>query len=338
MYRIYASKTAFVGASILMAVALNATPAFADTTWTMVSGYPEHSFFTKNIHKFIDEVETKTNGKLKIKLYSNSSLIKLNSIKRAVSVGQAQIGEIRLAVYTNEDQMYGLDNIPSVGGTYQSSRLLMQLQKPYFDQIMAKENLKTIAYVAWPGQGFYTKMKLTGLKDLKGVPIRMYSTETKHIADLLGMQATILPFADVPQALSTGLVDALWTSAQTGTDVQAWDYLKYYTYTETEHNKNAYIVNTEALAKLDQKTQKIIIEAGRHATESGWEMSKQATKDTTQALRDHGMVVTMQAPADILKKMDEIGKQLADEWLKKATPEQAAVLNTYYKELKAEKQ
>ncbi len=332
----FTGKTMFLGSSFALAATLLATPALADTTWTMVNGYPEHSFFTKNIHQFIDEIESRTNGKLKIKLYSNGSLVKHDSIKRAVSTGQAQLGEVRLAVYSNEDAMYGLDNIPNLTDTYESAWQLMEAQRPYFDDIMAKQNMKTVAFVAWPGQGFYTKEKLNGLDDLKGVSIRMYSTETKRFADMMGMQATILPFADVPQALSTGLVSALWTSAQTGTDVQAWDYLKYYTYTESEHNKNAFLVNTKALAKLDAETQDIIMEAGRHATKRGWEMSKQATKETIQALADNGMIVEMDAPKDILDKMDEIGARLEAEWLENATPAQAAVLEAFHKVAKAQ--
>lgn len=37
----------------------------------------------------------------------------------------------------------------------------------------------------------------------------------------LGFEATILPFAEIPQAFATGLIDALFIPPQTGIDVRA---------------------------------------------------------------------------------------------------------------------
>ncbi|MCG8545287.1 MAG: ABC transporter substrate-binding protein, partial [Alphaproteobacteria bacterium] len=56
--------------------------------WVMASGYPDNNFHTVNINKFIDEVQTKSGGKLKITLHSNGTLIKLDAMKRAVQAGQ----------------------------------------------------------------------------------------------------------------------------------------------------------------------------------------------------------------------------------------------------------
>jgi TRAP-type C4-dicarboxylate transport system substrate-binding protein len=108
--------------------------------------------------------------------------------------------------------------------------------------------------VPWPGQGFYTKQPVAGLADLKGQKLRIYSKQTQQLGEKLGMEALILPFAEVPQAFSTGMIQSLWTSAQTGTDVKAWEYTKHFTYTGTMHNKNAIIVNERAFRALDPAT------------------------------------------------------------------------------------
>ncbi len=240
-----------------------------------------------------------------------------------------QLGEIRLAVYSNENAIYGLDNIPNLASTYGAERRLTEVQKPYFDKLLDKQGMKIIAYEPWPGQGFYTKKKVNSLKDLKGQKIRIYSKLTEKMARMVGMNPTILPFADVPQAFSTSLIEAMWTSAQTGTDVQAWDFTKYFTYTGSEHNKNAFLVNKKALDSLDKKTRKIVLAAGRHATKRAWKMSKAAQKRTTEELKKHGMKIS-DAPQDVTDKMDEIGKKLAEEWKQKADPAQKAVLKKYY--------
>jgi TRAP-type C4-dicarboxylate transport system substrate-binding protein len=324
-------RALIASAAIAMTMAL-AAPASAQTTWTMASGYPESSFFTQNIRLMIKEIEEKSGGKLKIDLRSNDSLIKLDAVKRAVQSGQVQIGEIRLGVYGNEAAMYNLDNIPGVATTYEQAAKLTEAQKPFFEAMFKKNGMRAITYVAWPGQGFYTKAPLKGLADLKGQKLRIYSKQTQIMGQRLGMEALILPFAEVPQAFSTGMIQALWTSAQTGTDVQIWDHVKHFTYTGTMHNKNAILVNERAFRALDPATQKVVTEAGEAATKRGFEMSKKAAEERENVLKSHGMTVA-QSPKDILDAIDAAGKEMVDEWLAGATPEEKAVYETYRKSL-----
>ena len=317
-----------LGIAAGFAAILTATPAWAETKWVMATGYPDDSYFTENIRQFIQEIEEKTNGELTIDLRSNDSLIKHDAIKRAVQSGQIQIGEIRLAVYGNEDPIYDLDNLPNLVEDYDDAWKLMEAQKPYFDEIFASNGMRVLAYAPWPGQGFYTAEPVTSLEDLKGQSIRIYSRQTQKMGELLGMEATILPFAEIPQAFSTGLIEALWTSAQTGTDVQAWDYVEHFTYTGSMHNKNAIIVNEAALQALDEETREIVIAAGERATERGWELSKQAAEAREQMLRDNGMQ-TAQAPEDIMQRMAEIGEVMVAEWREVAGEDRAGALDAY---------
>lgn len=316
-----------------LAAAGASLPAQAQTTWTMASGYPESSFFTQNIRQFIKEVEDKSGGKLKIDLRSNDSLIKLDAIKRAVQSGQIQIGEIRLGVYGNEAAMYNLDNTPGVAVDYNQAMKLANAQAPFFDNMFKKNGMRLVTMVPWPGQGFYTKQAVNSLADLKGQKLRIYSKQTQQLGDRLGMQALILPFAEVPQAFSTGMIQSLWTSAQTGVDVKAWENVKYFTYTGTMHNKNAIIVNERALRQLDANLQKIVLDAGTAATTRGFEMSRKASADREQTLKENGIVIAA-APKDLLAKIDEIGKDMIAEWLATATPEEKAVYETYRSSLK----
>lgn len=314
------------------ALALSVTAADADTTWTMASGYPESSFFTQNIRAFIDAVDERTDGELKIDLRSNDSLIKLDSIKRSVQSGQIQIGEIRMGVYGNEQEMFNLDNIPGVGASYDKSWTLMEAQKPFFDKWFGENGMQVLTYVAWPGQGFYTDGPIESVDDLKGVKLRIYSKETQAMGEELGAEAIILPFAEVPQAFATGMIEALWTSAQSGTDVQVWDYLDTFTYTGTMHNKNAVIVNQRAFRELPENVQAIVLEEGEKATARGWEMSKVASTEREQILRDNGLTIN-QAPDDILERIDEIGRNMVDDWLTRVSDSEKAVYETYQSSL-----
>jgi TRAP-type transport system periplasmic protein len=313
-------------ASVMVAAA--ATTAAAETKWIMASGYADSNFMTQNIRAFIDDVNAATNGALDITLHSNGALIKLDGIRRAVQTDQIQIGEIRLGSYSNEDPMYNLAGLPFVAGDYESAWKLMQAQRPYFDVLFDRLGFKALAYQPWPGQGFYTKFPVTGLDDFKGAKLRIYSKATQDMGNALGFEATILPFAEIPQAFATGLIDALFTSPQTGIDIQAWDNTDHFTAVGAIYTKNAIIVNKDAFEALSPEVQAAVVAAGEAATRRGWEMSEAVYAEQLDILAQNGMTVT-QAPDEVIARLREIGATMMEQWRTTASPEAIAVLEAY---------
>lgn len=324
-FKAVALKAAIFAAGACLAMATSAT---AQTQWIMASGYPENNFMTQNLRKWVDDVEKGTAGKLKITLHTNDSLIKLDSIKGAIQRGQVQGGEIRLGVYGNEDPMYILDGVPFLASTYDEAWKLMEAQDPYFKGLFDKAGMVITGYQVWPSQGFYTKTPVNTVDDFKGKKIRIYSTATQRMATLLGFNATILPFAEIPQAFSTGLIEALFTSAQTGTDIQAWDNTKYFTDVGAILSKNALVFNKRAFGALPAADQKALMDASTAYTKRSWEMSKAAGDEKSAILKKNGMTVTAGPPA-VIGAMKKVGLTMAEEWKATASPAAVAVLTSY---------
>lgn len=316
------------GALALAAALALGGPAAAQTKWIMASGNPETNFMTKNLRLMIADIEKTTGGKLTIQLSANDTLIKLDSIKRAVQTGQIPIGEIRMGVYGNEDPMNILDNTPFLAPTYEAAWKLLEAQRPYFDTTFGKAGMKVIGYQPWPGQGFYTKFPVTKMEDFKGKRLRIYSTQTKKMGDMMGFNATILPFAEVPQAFSTGLIEALFTSPQTGIDTQAWENTKYFTHAGAIYSKQAVIVNARAFDRLPGDVKTAVLKAGETYTKRGWEMSQAVTQEQLATLRQKGMEVS-ELPANVVADMKAIGEAMMADWKETASTEAIAVLNFF---------
>jgi len=296
--------------------------------WIMASGYPDANFHTKNIREFIADIGKSTGGKLEITLHSNDTLIKLDAIKRAVQAGQIPIGEIRLGVYGNEDPMYILAGLPFIAPDYATAWLLKDVQKPYFDELFANNGMKLLYYTPWPGQGFYTRFPVESTADFKGKKLRIYSTATQKMGEMLGFNATILPFAEIPQAFSTGLIEALFTSPQTGIDIQAWDNTSHFTYAGAILSKNAVVVNLRSWRALDADTRAAVLEAAERAELRGWEMSAETTREQIKILAGNGMK-TANAPPSVIEEMTRIGEQMVADWKQDASPEAVKVLDRY---------
>jgi len=316
-----------IGGAIIGGAALAASTAPAQAAeWIMASGYPESNFHTKNIIEFIEDV--KETSSVEIQLNANDTLIKLDAIKTALQRGQIPIGEIRLGVYGNEDPMYILAGLPFIASTYSEAWMLKDLQKGYFDKAFEEQGLKILFYSPWPGQGFYTKFPVTGVGDFEGKKLRIYSTATQQMGEMLGFDATILPFAEIPQAFSTGLIEALFTSPQTGIDIQAWDNTSNFTYAGAIFSKNAVVVNKGYWDALSPEDQAAILTAAEAAELRAWEMSAATTAEQIGVLEQNGMTAA-KAPDGVVARMKEIGLEMMKGWRETASPEANAVLDRY---------
>ena len=168
--------------ALTLAAGLSATSAFAQTKWDLAAAYPATNFHTENMVQLASDVDKATGDKLKITVHANAALFKAPEIKRAVQGGQAQMGEILLANFQNEWQLFGVDGLPFLADSYDASKKLYAAQKPFLEKKLAEQGMMLLYAVAWPPQGIYTKKPLASAADLKGIKWRAYSPATARIA------------------------------------------------------------------------------------------------------------------------------------------------------------
>ena len=172
----------FTAAAAALALAGVAGTALAQTKWDLPAAYPANNFHTINIQQFVDEIDKASGGKLKITVHANASLFKAPEIKRAVQGGQAQIGEILLVNFGNEDPIYEADGIPFLATGYDGARKLYDVQKPLLEKRLAKQGMMLLYTVPWPPQGIFTNRDLKSVADMKGLKWRAYSPATAKLA------------------------------------------------------------------------------------------------------------------------------------------------------------
>ena len=178
-------------ASIVGAVALSlafALPASAQTKWNLPAAYPADNPHTVNLMAFAKDVNDLTGGKLQVTVHAGASLFKAPEIKRAVQGGQAQMGEILMANFQNEWQVFGVDGLPFLADSYDAAAKLYKAQKPALEKKLGEQGMMLLYAVAWPPQGIYAKKPITSAADLKGVKWRAYSPATARIAEIVGAQ------------------------------------------------------------------------------------------------------------------------------------------------------
>jgi TRAP-type transport system periplasmic protein len=301
---------------------------WAQTKWDLPAAYPATNFHSENLVQFANDIDKASAGKLKITVHPNASLFKAPEIKRAVQGGQAQIGEILLVNFENENPIYGADGIPFLATSFAESKKLYGAQKPVLDKILSAQGMKLLYTVPWPPQGLYVKKEIGSVADMRGIKWRAYSPATAKMAELIGAQPVTIQAAEVSQAFATGVVDSMMSSGATGFDSKIFESVKFWYDTQAWLPKNAVIVNLKAFNALDAATQAAVTKAAADAEERGWKLSAEKNDWYKKALTEKGMKI-LPPPAKLSADLKQVGGIMQTDWAKKAGADGQAILSAY---------
>ena len=313
-----------------LALASAAFSAAAQTKWDLPAAYPASNFHTENLVQFANDVDKATGGKLKITVHANASLFKANEIKRAVQGGQAQIGEVLLVNFENENPIYAADGLPFLAASYADAKKLAAAQKPVLEKLLAAQGMMLLYTVPWPPQGIYVKKEITSVADMRGLKWRAYSPATSKIAELIGAQPVTIQAAELSQALATGIVESYMSSGSTGYDSKTYESVKYWYDTQAWLPKNAVLVNKKAFDALDKASQDALLKAGAEAQERGFKLSQEKNDWYKKALAEKGMKI-MAPPAKLTADLKQVGTVMLADWEKKAGADGQAVITAFRK-------
>lgn len=307
----------------------------AQIKWDLPAAYAPGNFHTENLELFAKDVGTFSSGKLKIAVHSNASLFKAPEIKRAVQGGQAQLGEILLVNYENENPLFGMDGVPFLATSYKDAWALQQVQVPALDKYLSAQGMKVLYTVPWQPQGIYSKRPLASAADMKGLKWRAYSPATGRMAELLNMQPVTIQAAELSQALATGVVESYASSSATGIDSKTYESLKYFYEAQAWIPKNAVIINVKAFNGLDKDLQEAVTKAAKAAQERGWKISEEKEASYKQTLRDRGMTLGPPPPA-LMADLRKVGAVMLTDWEKKAGTQGTELIADYRKQVPAQ--
>lgn len=316
----------FVAAAVLACAA----PMARAQSWDMPTAYAPANFHTVNIEKFAANVRTATGGKLALKVHSGASLYKMPEIKRAVQTGQVPLGEVLMVTLTNENALYAVDGLPFLASSYADAQKLWGLQRPQIERALDAQGMRLLFAVPWPPQGLYANKEVNSVADLEGLNFRAYDRQTSRIGELFKARPVTIQAAEVAQALATGKINSLISSAQSGVDYKAWESLKYFYDVQAWLPKNMVIVGKAAFGALDKATQDALLAEARKAEDAGWAASREVAEATKKTLASNGMKVLDPGPK-LAADLNRLGRQMVDEWMAGASPEGKGLVESFRK-------
>ncbi len=300
--------------------------------WTMHIAWPEGNFHTKGVIKLAELVSEKTNGEFNIDVNAGGALgFKGQEVLGVVRDGTLPIAEVFMGSAQGDEPIFGLTSVPLLVSSYDEAAELYKIAKPYYENALAKHNSLLLYAVPWPPSGIYTKNPLKSPDDLKNLKMRTYDSNSAKFAEGLGAQGLAIPFSELYTALSTGLINAVLTSSQTGVDASLWEVADYFTRINYAFPLNMVIVNKDAFNALSQDKQQALLDAAAEIEEMQWQTSSKADAESAKTLEANGMTVSSDISPELATAMSKVASDIEAEWLKLAGEDGKAVLDSFNK-------
>lgn len=312
------------------AVLMLAGLGLAKTKWDMHVAWPPGNFHTKGVVMFANLVSQKTNGDLEIVVHPGGALgFKGQEVLGAVRSGTLPIAELLMGNARGDDPIFGLTSVPLLVKNYDEAWKLYQIAKPYYEKALARNNAMLLYAVPWPPSGIYTKRMLKSTADFKGLKIRTYDANSAEFVTLLGGQGIAIPFSELYTALSTGLVNGVLTSTQTGVDAKLWEVTNYFHRINYAFPLNMVFVNKQAFDRLPAEEQQAILDAAAEVEAFQWKASQKADLVSEIALKNHGMTIVKDISPELQSAMEAAAKKILDKWAAEAGPAAKEVLDAF---------
>lgn len=316
-------------AALAVASFLAASPAVAadyKAEYTVSTVLPAPFPWGIAADKWVDLVKERTQGRITLKIYSNSQLVSGDQTKEFAAMRQ---GIIDMAVgstinWSPQVKELNLFSMPFLMPDYASMDRITQgpVGKELFE-ILRKRGVEPLA---WAENGFRqvtnSKHEIHTPADLAGLKIRVVGSPLYNdIFTALGANPTQMSWADAKPALTTKAVDgqenpiSVFKIAKIATVGQ--QYMTRWNYV---NDPLIFAVNKRVWESFTPEDQKILRQAAIDAGAYGIKAAREGDEAALKEIKAEGVTVTELTPAERAQFVEKTRGVYAD-WAKKIGPD-----------------
>jgi len=245
----------------------------------------------KAAEHFAKLANEKTQGKVKVEVYANSTLYKDKEEMEALQLGSVQMLAPSLAKFgplgVKEFEVFDL---PYIFDDYK--QLHAVTEGPVGKDLLAKLAPKGILGLAFWDNGFKVmsaNKPLVEVKDFRGKKMRIQSSKALEAQmKALGAVPQVMAFSEVYQALQTGVVDGTENPPSNLYTQKMYEVQKYVTNSNHGYLGYAVIVNKAFWEGLPADIRKALEEAMVDATKYANDIAKQENDSSLAKVKESG--------------------------------------------------
>lgn len=279
-------KLSYVLTSALVCLSFNASAAENWRAWNIHNdGHPN----TAAMDKFSELVDAATEGEVKVEVFHGGVLGNQPDALEQVRLGAIEVGNFNLGPIGPMVKEANLVSLPFIFKSVPHMfRVLEGEAGETIAAAMADAGLQPLAWVDAGARSFYSQKPINTPADVEGLKIRVMNNDLyTSMISAMGGNPSPMAFAEVQQALKTGVVDGAENNFPSFKNVGHYEVTTHYSLSEHLIIPECICVNTEKFAALSPELQEAVRGAAQEAALFQRELwavqSSQARKDVEAA-------------------------------------------------------
>lgn len=271
---------------------------------------------------FMQEVEKRTNGRIKFEPYWSNTLVPSNEITKAVSTGLADMGRIHGGNEAGKLPVFNLGSLPSLGNKLWATCMAWDDFTRHSKAAIAemkKYNLKPLFAFGTTEVNLNTTVKVTQLEDLKGLKIRGVGNQMPLLKAL-----GAIPVSGVSQEitilLERGTIQGLVGAPSFVTIYGMESAIKYYSDIPFGSVTGSIAMNMSTWNKLPKDIQKIIEDMEKKMADFVSQSYREYNKKGLDKMLAEGTQIIKVDKAEKDKLVKIARGAIWDKWVEKAPP------------------
>ena len=294
----------------LAVAAFSALPALA-TTLKISHVRPQGTVIDNDIKQLGEEIQTATDGDVKLRIYAANALGDYTLVQERISVGAIDMAVQPASTATDRRMQLGL--LPYLANNWEEAQNIYGDGAPVreaMEQLFAKQDISLLAAypVYFGGISLNREAKSPGQPDVsKGIKLRVPPIKSfQLLADNVGYIGSPLPFSEAFTAVQTGVVDGVIGSGAEGYYASFRDVTKTYIPLNTHFEIWYLMINTERLEDLSDSEQQALKTAAANFENRRWLNAKQDQAANEQKLADNGAKIIKVSPQQLAKTAEKV--------------------------------
>ncbi|MEH6444475.1 MAG: TRAP transporter substrate-binding protein DctP [Oceanospirillaceae bacterium] len=282
--------------AVVIASALSLTTVAQAATLKISHIRPQGATIDNELKAFSTDVEAKTGGDVKIKIFAASALGDYTTVQERISIGAIDMAVQPAA--TAASRKMQISAFPYVAENWAKAREIYGPAGAIYDVmkgLYAKQDITMLA--AYPVYFGGVALNRDAVKPgdayaEKGIKVRVPGIKSFQLtSDALGYISSPIPFSEAFTAVQTGVVDGVIGSGAEGYYASFRDVTKTYIPVNTHFEVWYMIVNTEKFNSLDAKDQAALQTAAADFETLRWTNAETDQGAFEQKLADNGTTI-----------------------------------------------
>lgn len=284
-----------IGAAL--AASAEARTRLSISTW----GSPQHPQVAEFVDRFVKDVEEKTNGEIRFRVFSGGEMVQQQFVPTAVPQGTVDISLTTLDTWSGRIPEVSVTVSPLWPYTMQEARDNLLPGKPvfeYFNDRLKENGAILLTFFDIGSPVLSTRSKIEKPEDIKGRTIRTYSKGASELLQAVGASPVTMGVGDVYSALQRGAIDGALGGIQGAVGLKHYEVTKYVMVPNGLFGAliHGYVMNKEKWDSLSPELQKIVQDAATEARNHSQDYMIESYDKFVQVFKDNGLEVTVVEP------------------------------------------